>query len=35
MKGFIYRVGVKIKEWGERFHWSNLVRLGNKIKGSV
>lgn len=32
MQGWIYRLGVRIKDWGERIGWSPLVRFGLCIR---
>ena len=35
MKGFIYRLGVSIKDFGERRHSGGIQRLGLAICGLV
>lgn len=35
MKGFIYRLGVSIKEVGEQLHIVLLIRVGLCVKGLV
>lgn len=35
MKGMIYRIAVKIKEFGEKNKIVFLINFGNKIKRSV
>jgi hypothetical protein len=32
MGGFIFRLGVRLKDWGEQLQWAWLVRLGLKIR---
>lgn len=32
MQGWIYRMGLRIKDWGERIGWNFLVRIGLRIK---
>ena len=32
MMGFIYRVGIRIKDFGERIHNSDIQRMGIAIK---
>jgi hypothetical protein len=35
MKGFFYRLGIAVKDRGERWHCGVLIRLGFVIKGLV
>jgi len=35
MGGFIFRLGVRFKDWGERLRWGWLVRLGLRVKDFV
>jgi hypothetical protein len=32
MGGFIFRLGVRLKDWGERFKWAWLIGLGLRIR---
>jgi hypothetical protein len=32
MGGFIFRLGVRLKDWGEQLHCAWLVRLGLKVR---
>jgi len=34
-KGFIYRAGIAIKEFGERIHFRLAIRLGLAVKDSI
>jgi hypothetical protein len=35
MGGFVFRLGVRLKDWGERLKWNWLVRLGLGIRDFV
>jgi hypothetical protein len=35
MGGFIFRLGVRLKDWGEQLKWARLVSLGLKIREAV
>jgi hypothetical protein len=35
MKGFLYRIAIRIKDFGERLHFNAMVRFGLWIKGVV
>lgn len=35
MMGFIYRVGIRIKDFGERVHCGGIQRLGIAIKDAA
>jgi hypothetical protein len=35
MRGFIYRLGIAVKDRGERWHCGALIRLGLVITGNV
>jgi hypothetical protein len=32
MGGIIFRLGVRLKDWGERLKWARLIRLGLKLR---
>jgi hypothetical protein len=35
MRGFFYRMAIRIKDFGERLHVNAIIRLGLWIKGVV
>jgi hypothetical protein len=35
MGGFVFRFGVRLKDWGERLKWVWLIGLGLKIREVV
>jgi hypothetical protein len=35
MGGFVFRLGTRLKDWGERLKWNLLIRIGLGIRDFI